>query len=60
MSCEENAHEFKLEPIQTVSRILDQGEVHSVTMFLSHCAKCGKSDEICIHETQEFVNSDSS
>ena len=58
MSCEPNTHEFKVEPIQTVSRAIDQGEVHSVTMFLKYCVKCGTSDEICKHESQEFVNQD--
>ncbi len=56
MECEPNAHEFKLEPLQTVSRVIDQGEIHSVTIFLQHCVKCGKSDEIAIHENYEYIN----
>ena len=55
MTCETNKHKFEIEPIQTTSRVIENGEVHSVTMFLQHCTQCGKSDEIAIHETQEYV-----
>ncbi len=55
MTCEVNKHNFKVEPIQTVSRAINDGEVHSVTLFLQHCTLCGKNDEIAIHETQEYV-----
>ena len=58
MSCEVNKHTFKVEPIQTVSRVIDGGEVHSVTMFLQHCTACGETNEICKHESMEFVNQD--
>ncbi len=56
MGCEKNSHEFKIEPIQTVSRAIDNGEVHSVTMFLQHCVRCGQSNEICKPEDMQFVN----
>ncbi len=55
MACKENEHKYQVEPIQTVSRVINDGEVHSVTMFLQQCTLCGKNDEIAIHETQEFV-----
>jgi len=58
MSCEPNKHTFVVEPIQTVSRVIDGGEIHSVTMFLQHCTSCGQSNEICKPETIEFVNQD--
>ncbi len=60
MSCEPNNHNFAIEPIQTVSRAMPDGEVHSVTMFLQHCTKCGNTNEICKHESLEFVNQDAS
>jgi len=58
MSCEPNNHKFEIEPIQTVSRAMQDGEVHSVTIFLQHCTACGETNDICHHETQEFVNQD--
>lgn len=56
MSCEPNNHNYQLEPIQTVSRVIENGEVHSVTMFLQHCTKCEQSNEICKPEDYQFIN----
>lgn len=54
--CEKDKHKYALEPIQTVSRAIDNGEIHSVTIFLQHCTECGHSQEIAIHEDYDHIN----
>lgn len=56
MTCEPNKHNFKMEPLQTVTRAVPESEINTVTMYLQHCTLCGKYNEICNNENYEYIN----
>jgi len=56
--CEPDNHNFKIEPMQTVTKGAPGTEINTVTVFLQHCTKCGHTNEICKPEDYQFISED--